>query len=535
MKYGLGEVTFSLRQKLAIRPNNISEPVHLNGLRRPQRLRLALQELGPTFIKLGQLLSTRPDLLGPDYIEELEKLQDQVAPETFESIRAEVESQLGKPLEQCFRWFDPAPIAAASIAQVHKAVTLEGDTVAVKIRRPRLVDIIRAECEILEGVASLIAGLLSEDSTIDPPQLAREFTEAVQAEAHMTQELRNIQEFARNFAWDPAVRIPKTYDAYCTDGVLTMEFIDGVKPSSIQVLDAAGMDRKELARHGANFTLRQVFDFGFFHTDPHPGNLFVLPGNILAPLDFGQVARLTPSDRAMLADLILAIVDMDASRLLRSFINADMLDSRTNTLRLTRDMEKLLQVYHSLPLKDIPFGRMMAQTFELIRHHRVRPPSEFTLMVKSMMTIETLARSLDEEFNLLEHLRPYAVKLNLEQMSPKRMYQGLRRATRDATALVSKLPDDINTILDKFKLGKFQMHVQHEHLDALERTLDKSSNRISFSLIIAGLLIASSFLVPQQGHVLGIISLQALGVLGYLVAAVMGIWLLWAILRSRHL
>lgn len=539
MKYGLDDLAGGMRHRLRWRlgagvlPRRVAR--YRDGRSRPQRLRMALEELGPTFIKLGQLLSTRPDLVGPEYIVELEKLQDQVPPVPFEEIRREIELQLGGTLEKLFASFDPAPLAAASIAQVHKAVLLDGTVVAVKARRPGIVGIIRTECEILGNLAQLVASAMGRNPPIDPVRVVHEFTDAVTREVDLSNELQNLQQFIRNFEGDAAVHIPRPYEPYCRSAVLTMEYIEGVKPVNGEVLLAVGLDPCLVADRGSNFVLRQVFEFGLFHTDPHPGNLFILPQNVLGPLDFGQVAALTASDRALLGDVILAVVDADASRMVRGFSRADMLTAATNTTHLQRDLEKMLEKYHGLPIKEIPFAPMMMQIFSLVREHRILLPPEFTLMLKCLVTMEAMAVSLDGNFQIIEHLQPYARRLNLEQLDPRRWLRTGMHSMRDAADLLTKLPDDVNVILDKLKHGQFQMHFQHEHLDDLVNTLDKSSNRISFGLIIAGLLIASSLLVPQERVLLNFLSLQTMGVLGYLAAAVMGLWLLVSILRSRRL
>ena len=496
---------------------------------------MALEELGPTFVKLGQLLSTRPDLLPPAYIEELEKLQDGVGPVAFPKIRAEIERELKGKLEDFFPQFDPTPIAAGSIAQVHAATTREGQKVAVKARRPGIVQTLETECEILEGLAALLKANLSKDETIDPVRMVREFTTAVMKEVDLTSELHNLQRFGRNFAGDATVHIPATYERYSSSGVLTMEYIEGVRPIDTQAMTAAGLDLKTVAQRGADFVLRQVFDFGLFHTDPHPGNFLIQPGNLVVPLDFGQVARLTTLDRFLVGELVLSIVDKDADRMLRAFRKADMISYHTDVNALTGDLEDLLDNFHSLPMEQVRLGKTMMQTFDLIRTHRVHPPPEFTMMLKSIMTIESLAMRLDPSFRILESLRPYAKRLTLEQISPQRLYRGTRRVMREVMELAARLPEDLNSFLSKIASGRFQMHVQHEHLESLIQTFSRSANRVSFALIIAGLVVGSSILVTQERMILGIMSLQGLGTIGYLTAAFMGLWLLVSILRGRHL
>jgi len=538
-KYGFGEVTGALRSRLSIRlgektiPSQIKSAVKAGS--RPARVRLALEELGPTFIKLGQLLSTRPDLLGPEYIKELERLQDQVTPEPPDKIIEQLQLELGGRIENIFERFDEKPIAAGSIAQIHRAVTREGLHVAVKVRRPRIVETIRAECEILKDLAGVLQSTLFEHETIDLEDMVAEFTEVVSKETDLINERRNQLRFLRLFADDPTVHIPKVYEDYCTAGVLTIEYIDGIKPTNKQAIKERSLDCRMLANRGAQFVLKQMFEFGFFHTDPHPGNFFLLPNNVLAPIDFGQVSRLSVQDRRFFNEIVLSIVDRDAAHIVRCLERDNMLADRTDIHKLTADIEQLIDTYHDFRLKDIPFGTIAMQTFDLFRNNHVHPPTQFTLMLKSMMTIESLATSLDPEFRLIEALKPYAQRSGLRDFEPRQVLRNVRRAMQGAGDLASRLPEDMNAVLTKFRQGKLQVRVHHEHLENLTKTLDKSSNRISFALIIAALLVASSLLVAQEGMVLGLLSFQTMGVLGYIIAAIIGIWLIISIIRSRHI
>jgi len=538
MKYGFDEVTTSLHRRLSLRPGSRVMPTRVKradtGRSRPQRVRLALEELGPTFIKLGQLLSTRPDLLPPEYIQELQLLQDHVAPVRFDPIRAEVQRELGGSLEDLFQRFDREPIAAASIAQVHQAITAEGDPVVVKVRRPRIVQTIRIECEILEELASLVKAAMPPDDPLDPVRMVREFTRAVTKEVDLVNERMNLQRFARNFAADPTVHIPDVFEAYSSAGVLTMEHVVGIKADDIEALTDAGLDPKLIAERGARFILRQVFDFGFFHADPHPGNLFVLPGNVLAPVDFGQVARLDESNRRLLGELIIAITERDAPRLTQALIRAEVVDERTDLRALTADLDEIVDQYASLPLKEVAVSPVIQRIFQVMRTHRVRPPAEFTLMLKSLMTIESLATHLHGEFQLVRFMRPYARRLMLERYAPQRLLRATQRAMRDMTDLAVTIPQQVTAILTNLKRGRLQVHIQHEHLEKLVHTLDRSSNRIAFGLIIAGTVVASSLLVTQkEGSVMGFIRFQTLGAAGYLAAGILGMWLLVSILRRR--
>ena len=538
IKYGFEELAgiFSRRFKIGIGTKSLptGRMQNLAQTSLPQRVRMAAQELGPTFIKLGQILSTRPDLIPNDYVHELEKLQDDVAPEKYSAIRDAVKQQLGAFPEEIFETFDTTPLAAASIAQVHRARTKEGREVVVKIRRPGIVKTLKTEMEILQDIAGLVKARMARDNTFDPVRMVDEFSQAVSREVDLANERRNQQRFAKNFADDPTIHVPDVLEAYSTEGILTMEFIDGIKPSCIDKLTEAGLDPKIIASRGADFVLKQVFEHSFFHTDPHPGNFLILPDNVLAPLDFGQVGRLTKQDQMLLQYTVLAIVDVDASKIIHGLERAEMLADRTDITELTRDLEEILSAYEGLPLKDIPFGEALSRGFDVIREHHIVPPRDFTLMLKSLMTIESFATDLDNQFQIIEHLRPYARKFTLDQISPENIFRQMKKATRGAGELAVRFPEDAAAIISKFRRGNFKIHVYHDHLEELEKTLDNSSNRISFAVIIAALLIASSLLVPQSGDVLGVVTFQTLGIIGYLVAAIMGGWLLISIMRDRR-
>lgn len=535
-KYGFEEAAGALQGKFSFKVKGKTLAGKMSREKkqrsRPERVRLALEELGPMFIKLGQLLSTRLDLIPQDYITELEKLQDRVKPEETRLVKEELEKSLGEKVSRIFAKFDDEPLAAGSIAQVHRAKLKDGTEVVVKVRRPDILDDIRGECAILDDIASILKKTVFSDSTLDPEQMVKELSDAVMKEADLGNERRNQIRFIQNFKADETIHVPEVFEDYCTDSVLTMEYIDGLRPGNAEKVRNEGLDPKIVAARGADFVLKQIFKFGFFHTDPHPGNFFLLEDNVLAPLDFGQVARLSRRDTRLLNEMVLSVVEGDAENMIAALEREDMISERTDTEKALRDLEQMLDSYRNLPLKDIPFNNVMSQTFDIIRRNYIRPAPQFTLMLKSMMTIESFATGLDPDFDIVEYLKPYAKKFSLGGFEPKEAVRNLRKAVRQAGGLASRLPEDFNSIIEKVRKGKFQMRIHHEHLENLTTMLDVSSNRVSFSLIIAALLVASSMLVTQEGMILGVVSLQVLGLIGYIVAVVMGMWLLISMMKS---
>jgi len=538
VKYGLEEVadvihmrvTGRLRRAFSDHPATQTQTHN-----RPVRIRLVLEELGPTFIKFGQLLSTRPDLIPHEYIVELERLQDQVRPSDPQQVCQLIEQELGRPIDALFARYDCQAIAAGSIAQVHRAKLPDGTEVVVKVLRPGIRQIVRTECQIIKELAAILQGAVFEDHGLDLVRMADDLTEAIIRETDLASERRNMLRFARAFQSDPTIHIPKVFEPYCTDAVLTMEYIDGVKPMPVEALDGKGMDRRLLAKRGADFVLRQVFELGMFHADPHPGNFFVLPGNVLSPIDFGQVAILPSSDRRLIGEILHAVVINEPGRIVSILDSHQMLDEGADQARLSAEIEQLIANYRHLPLKDIPFGQIFPQIFDLIRTYKIRTPARFGLMLKSIATIEAFAKSLDPEFNLAGAIAPYARQVLATQIEPRRLWERLQTGLQRLSEMAWQLPEDAGLLIRKVRQGRIQVRVHHEHLENLTKTLDKSSNRISFALIIAALLVASSLLVPQEGKALGFISLQTLGIAGYIFAAILGIWLVVSIIRSGRL
>jgi len=500
-----------------------------------ERIRMAFEELGPTFVKLGQILATRPDLIPMTLIVELRKLQDAVPPFGSAAARNQIESALGRPIAELFAEFDDAPIAAASIAQVHRARLFSGEEVAVKVRRPGLEQVIGTDLEILRGLASLLEENAPELRAYAPAEIVEEFARAITLEIDLSNEASNMQRFARNFAGDPKVHVPQLFETHSKPAVLTMEFVRGIKAKDIPGLDAAGIDRRKLAAGGVEFCLRQVFDHGFFHADPHPGNLFVLPGEVIVPIDMGMMGVLEPELVDALLELLVGILLRDAEKIARLFARLELIDDRVDRVRLRRDIAALLERYASLPIGQVDVAALIGSLFEVLQRHRVRVPPELLLMGKALATVDGMARDLDPTLDPIEAVRPYVLKTWLRRLAdPRFLARDWIRAASDIIETATTLPGDLRAIARDLRRGELRIATRHEGLESLVREQARSANRSLLAVLVGATTLASSLLIASgTGALLGPLPITAwLGVAGLTLAG-SGFWLLaYGVLRS---
>ncbi len=536
LKYGFVDVAERLKRgtvsRRVFRSSKVAE--QFEHLSTPQRVRLALTELGPTFVKLGQVLSTRPDLIPLAFMRELEKLQDQVPPFPSERAVNIVATELGRPLTEVFRSFSEEPLAAASIAQVHRATLAGGQQVVVKIQRPDIRATIEADISILYHLAGIIEKFIFEGELYNPKAIVDEFAKTIRGELDFVREGRNIDRFRHYLADDPTIYFPKVYWNATTAQLLTMEYIDGVKVSEIDFSRRPDLDRKVIARYGAQATLKMIFELGYFHADPHPGNIFVLKNNVLAPLDFGMVGRLDEQTKNYLRNLLLAIVERDIEKIIRIFIEAEVLDESNNNRSLRLDLHDFIDRYYGPPLSQIKIEELLGDLIDVLRRHRIVLLADLVLMAKALAAIEGMGRKLDPEFNMMVMVEPYARKLISQPLAPRQRLHEMRELAEDAESLLRVLPTELKYILKKVKKGKLNLIFEHRGLDRLILELDRSSNRLSFSLIIAALIVGSSIVILSNKGPF-VFGLSIFGLLGYLTAAILGFWLAIAILRSGKL
>jgi len=533
--YGFGHVIEQLNLHHYLRrgtPRTAERQIDRMG--GPVRLRLAMEELGPTFIKLGQLLSTRPDILTKEYARELSKLQDKVPPVSTEAIMGQIEGELGHPVAELYAEFSSEPLAAASIAQVHRGRLHSGEQVVVKVRRPAIEVLIKTDVDILMSLAGLVERHLPSGEIYNPVGLVREFRRTIAREMSFTREGRTIDRFRENFEGNPTVYVPRVYHDLSGETVLTLEYIDGIKVSEFEQLHAAGYDLKAIARHGADALLQQVLVNGFFHGDPHPGNIFVLPDNTVCFIDYGMVGRLDRELKFRVAELLTSILDRDVDQLIAVLVHSGELIEEISLPSLRKALSDFIDDYYEVPLEELKAGKLLADFVELLVQFHIRFSPDLMLLAKALITIEGIGRDLDPDFNMVAHLKPFMARLLVEKSSPANLSREGARLVRSYASLLKNLPQDLKEFITRINRNKFKIDLEHRGLEKLITDLDKSSNRLSFSMLIAALIVGSSIIMQTDKGPL-LFGFPVLGLLGYSMAALLGFWLAFAILRSGRL
>lgn len=515
---------------------------HLPGVQYPpdvetttfERIRRALEDLGPTFVKFGQMMSLRPDLLPYPLIQELRKLRESVAPVSFEAIRSVLEKSLEQPLEVLFSQFEEKPLASASMAQVHRAVlSRSGQPVAVKVQRPGIGQIIKKDLYILESVAHEIHERLEDFRVYELPNLAKELRRTMTRELDFTLEARNIRIFRANFRNVPHCFAPEVLDDYVRRRVLTMELIEGRRLSEV-MFEADEAERLTLARLGLRAMVKQILEDGFFHADPHPGNILVTGDGSLCLLDWGMVGRLSRETRYEIIELIHAIVEKDSDRVLEIVLEfARGGNSSADRALIHREILDLLDAYHGIPLEQMDLGSLLMDIATMLRDYKLHLPSDLAMMIRALITAEGTARELAPELNVIEEAEDLVKRLSMDRWKPAELLRGIRRTMRHLGQMQRDVPPRILQILDKIQRGDLNVKFQHENLGDLRRTLDSMSNRLTLGLIIAAMIIGSSMIITT-GVEPFLFGYSALGIIGYLTSGLFGLWLIVTIIRSRR-
>ena len=531
-RHGLGYLVgmLGLEHFVPFHKGLLKHPRRAQPYTRPEHVRMALEELGATFIKLGQILSTRSDLLPPEYLAEFAKLQDAAPTIPLKAVQETIRTELGRPSEAIFATFDPTPLAAASIGQAHAATLLDGTEVVVKIRRPGVVEQVEEDLEILQHLAATASRRSEFASQYDLVGLAQEFAETLRAELDYMREGRNAERFAANFGGDATVHIPRIFWEVTTMRVLTLEHIRGIKINDLTALEAAGIDRAVVAERAARIILKMVFEDGFFHADPHPGNFFIEPGGRIGLIDFGMVGTIDERTQEHLVKLLLAVTSQDADRLVDAFLELGVTQQQVDRSLLGSDLERLVARYYGQPLGDIALGPLLSEMLTIVRRHHLRLPTNLALLVKTMVMNEGLGTQLDPKFRLTGVLVPYAQRLMLRQYSPFFWTKRLGQAGLDAAWLGTELPQQLRRLLGELERGNLKMNMHPSDVESVMRRFERLVNRLVLAMIAAAFIIGLAMLMASY-HPSGW-KPWAFFLIGFTFAGALGIYLAWSILRS---
>ena len=500
-----------------------------------QRARLALTDLGPTFIKFGQILSTRPDLIGIELAMELKKLQNEVRPEAFSSIKKTVEQQLGQKIEDSFQEFEETPIASASIGQVHVARLNDGQQVAVKVQRSNIESKIHQDLEVLAGLAHL-AERIPEFAAYRPTALVAELSRVMRRELDFGREERNLVQFAANFDADNSVEIPVPFTDYCTSRVLTMSFLRGVSLDDTDQIQLLEIDRDEVARRGAELYMEMIFSHGFYHADPHPGNFLLISGNVIGLLDFGMVGRIDEYLRESIEEMLMAIVNQDVPMLTTLIKRVGQVPTDLDEGALGGDVAEFVQIFATQSLGEFDLAGALTEMTEIIRRYDIVLPTQAAMLLKVLITLEGTTRMLNPRFCLMEVMEPFHRKMLLRRFSPRRQLRKFRRIYMEMERLAEVLPSRLLDIFEQVQEGRFDVHLDH-------RGLGPSINRLVLGMLASALFLGSALMLSRQvppllfteTPVWGMKDLSLLGLTGCVVSLLVGLRLLWAIGRSGHL
>jgi len=506
------------------------QATELARLEPPARVRRAMEEMGPTFIKLGQILATRVDLFSPEWITEFEKLQDQAPSVAFEEIHQQLEEDLGCAPEDVFNELCTEPLAAASIAQVHRAKLQDGTEVIIKVRRPGIRPTVEADLRLLARLVDIIEAEAPDLRRFKPREVMRQFTLSLRRELDLAAECRNAERVAHNFEEHPEIVIPKVYWEWTGERVNVQAYIDGISGRNLEAVDQTGLDRKILAQHGAQAVLKMILEDGFFHADPHQGNVFYLSENRIAFIDFGMVGRLPEQRRNQVVNLLHGLVEHDAESVVEVLLDWAG-DEQVDTDSLNLEIEGFVDQYHGVPLKDLNLSAMLTELTVLLRDHALSLPPDLALLIKAFITLEGMGRQLDPDFDMVAEATPFLSRAMLSRYAPDAMAKRGWRAVTGALDLLTGLPQDLRQLMRSVRSGRFQVHVDITRLKIFGNQLDRAASRMVVGIVTAALIIGSSIVMTVEGGPT-LFGLPLFGLLGFTGAVLGGIWLLASIWRS---
>lgn len=536
VKYGLTDYIQILRIdrsfKFVRKVLNNKKDTHINNYTKFERVRMAIEELGPTFVKLGQLLSNRRDFLPKELITELEKLQDEVPPVDQKAVKKVLQRELSKPIEEIFYSFDYNPVASASIAQVHKAVLRNGKTAAVKIQRPGIQRRIDTDLEILFLIANLTERYIPETRYFGPCDFIKEFQVQIRIELNFMRELLHMQKFGNQFRQNEYIHSPEVYPSLTSRRMITMEFIEGVKISHITHDNSLGFDTELIAKRGGEAVLEQVFLNGFFHADPHPGNIMVLPGNRICFLDFGMMCRVRPRQREGMTKFLFGMAKRDSNLVTESLLELTKRKKPINTAEFEIRIFDLMEDYLDLSLKDLDISELFENLFKIIMGFGLYIPSNMMLMLKAMLSVQAIGVCICPDFNIIKLFEGVGKKLLKQKYKPKHMGEQILEVGTSYRKFLSAFPVDAGDILRLIKKGQLKAGIKIIGLESFRKTIDKVSYRLVFGVILAALLVSSSLIIVSALPPLWR-GVPIIGLIGFCLAGLMGfIMLVSVFIRS---
>lgn len=525
--FGFFVEEIGLLHMLSLPKRLFTETEEMDPMSVGERIRLVIEELGPTYIKIGQIASTRADIIPQDILCELEKLQENVPPFSFEEVSVIIEEELGSPLEDIFSSFDENVIAAASIGQVHRAqLRSTGEQVAVKVQRPRIKAMIETDLEILLDLATLAENRMKRMERLQLRDVVDEFAKSLRNELDYTIEGRNAEKIAKQFKMDKKIHIPSIYWDYTTRRVLTMEFVKGLRLNQFEELEKNGYNHKELAEQLVQALFHQILIEGFFHADPHPGNIFLLQGGVISFIDFGMVGRLTLDMKHNFASLIIAMMRQNTESMIKAVLRIGIVPEDVNLPVLSNDVDELREKYMDVPLSRVSLGEAISDLFEVAFRHQIRIPSDFTMVAKCLLILEGIVEKLDPHLSIMDMAEPFGIQLLKERFRPSTIAGRLWHNVSDYGDLLVDLPKQMKDLMRNLVRGRIRLEVSVPELDIFLRKLDRITNQLSFSIVLlsfsivmAGIIIASA--LGHQPIMFWQISVIEIG------AAMAGLMLLW--------
>ncbi len=498
------------------------------------RIRLLLEELGPTFVKLGQLLSLRADLLPDEITKELRKLQTQVPPFEGSEARKIIAEELGRSIEELFSRFDENPIASASISQVHTAVTSSGKRVAIKVQRPKATEIVATDVALLHDIARLAVRHVPSSRNYRPKEVIEQFDRTLATELDFYHEGRTMDLFRDLFRRAPGLYIPEVFWDMTTEKVLTMEYLNGFGLERLSESENVPFDRKIVAKRGANYLLDQIFEHGIFNADPHPGNFIVLHDNVLAAVDFGMIGSVDDQMKSALLDAMEAFFRREPEKLVRVFERLNLLGEDADIRGLRHELSNIVNYYYNIPVAHLRAEQILGDITAIIRRYQISVPVDLPLVFKVIVTLEALAKQLDPDFNVIQAFRPLLIRRLAHRLDPRQHAKNLATFTEDLVEVGRTLPYDLGLVISKLRSGKLRVQMEHQNLLETVGFVSRSVNRLAFSIIIAGMLVGSSLLIQLQ-TMPSLFGVPIVALVGYVVSGLLGLWLIISIIRSRSL